>query len=485
MTDDEMVERLRLARQADAAAITRSAEHDRGARLSPPVAPHAPRPPWPIAVAAVAVAVAAVVLGALDWPGGHRESSVGVIGAPPASVVVPQTPTTIPAVAPSTVPGVPTTPSTPTTVTATTLAIASPAVPVGFAPESVTFVSPSDGWVAGSAPCASGVCLALVRTADGGHTWHGVGAPGVTLPSPSGGQGALSVRFADGNDGWIYTTDRSRASAASTLWSTHDAGQRWGQVTLTALTQGGQITAMEAAGGRVHVAVMSMADGKIVVESSPVGADSWTGTGTGVPIGAGPVPGTQLVFQGASGWILEDDRVVVGGARLDGEGGWSAWNPPCLTANGTAELAASTAADLVAVCDEGLWGPAANLASGAAVPSEWVFSSSDGGTSFHVAGRTPSSATAEEIASPSPSTIVIGGAASGAGNDALALTASFDGGRNWQTVYHGPAASTVADLGFTTLNQGVAVVSGQSRAFLVMTRDGGRHWAPVALTTGN
>ncbi|MHB8440156.1 MAG: hypothetical protein ACYDD4_13510, partial [Acidimicrobiales bacterium] len=70
----------------------------------------------------------------------------------------------------------PTTSSTPPTST-TTLPSGSP-VPSGFQAASVTFVSPTTGYVLGvDSGCAVGGCVALVRTSDTTGSWVSVGAP--------------------------------------------------------------------------------------------------------------------------------------------------------------------------------------------------------------------------------------------------------------------------------------------------------------------
>ena len=72
-------------------------------------------------------------------------------------------------------------------------------------------------------------------------------------------------------------------------------------------------------------------------------------------VGAGPVPSAQLVLAGDRGWILTVNRTVGDGARLT-NGTWQSWNPPCEETNGPAYLAASTATDVIAACEEGVYG---------------------------------------------------------------------------------------------------------------------------------
>jgi hypothetical protein len=285
----------------------------------------------------------------------------------------------------------------------------------------------------------------------------------------------VSVRFADSKDGWIYAVNPTR------VWSTHDGGSSWQAVHAAGLPATATITAMEASGGYVWIAVIPPNATTVHLEGSPVGMDAWTDVDTGVPIGGGPVPATQLVLHGSYGWLLENDRTVVSGARLNGAGQWIQWTPPCATANGTAALAASSATALVALCLEGTYGPAANLPAGAAssAPSTWLFTSSDGGTSFPPVARVTAGPTPSSVASPAPATIVRGGLQPNGTGEAGVLSASFNGGQSWQTVLQVPSVVQWNDLGFTTLTQGVAIASTQSGSTLYITRDGGQTWAPA------
>jgi hypothetical protein len=471
MTDDDaFIERLRRTLQAEAAAITPRPDGQPADHYPAPVPLRRGMPRWPLAVTAAAVVAAAVTLAALDWPSGGS-SRIGIVSPGPSTVPPPATvPTTMPSavVPPVTVPAGPRT----TFPTLTTIPPAAP-VPIGFAPLAVTFVTPFDGWAAGTAPCGKTSCLALAQTFDAGRSWRAApSVPSVTVSS-AGPSRPVSVRFANQMDGWIYTSNPTR------LYATHDGGVHWRQVATTVIASGSDIMAMETANGYVRVAVLWPAS-NIHVASAPVGSDTWTDADTGVPLGAGPVPSTQLVLHGAQGWLLEDDRTVVGGARLTSSGQWARWNPPCLTANGTATLAASTANDLVALCVEGEFGPAGNLPRGAATPSTWLFRSSDGGSTFQTVGALPATIGGFDMASPAASVIATEGQYGGSGLGS-GLSASFDGGHTWQTVGQFPGITNWADLGFTTLTQGVAIGIDQqsTRSFLYMTRDGGHHWAVV------
>jgi hypothetical protein len=319
----------------------------------------------------------------------------------------------------------------------------------------VTFVSPQDGWVLGTV----GGSLALARTQDGGVTWTSVTPPPTTFLSAYGGTGVNSIRFADQEDGWAY---------GSQLWATHNGGSTWAQVSLPGLnTSSGEtpIQGLETAAGTVNAVYFG--SGGFDIATSPTGSNAWVASPTTISFGAGPIPQAQLVIQGSSGWIVENDRVVVGGARLQ-SGAWSAWTAPCSTAGGQAALAASTTQDLIAVCDAGAW------TSG--TPTEEAFVSTNGGSSFgQLATALPAACQASGTVTSSSSAV----AAAGCGQE---IVATFNSGGSWSTVYTASAGSSVVYTGFTTPSQGVAIATGSGGVgSLVMTRNGGTTWAPVTI----
>lgn len=344
--------------------------------------------------------------------------------------------------------------SAPPTPRATQTPSASPSavagVPADFAPLSASFVSTSAGFALGTTACGAATCIALARTADGGHTWSALPPP--PLPATGAGQATpvRHVRFADARDGWAF---------GNQLWSTHDGGAHWARVPLPDIAE---VQSVEAAAGAVHALVVD--SGAVRILDSPVATDAWKGSTTTIPLGAGPVPQAQLSLQGSAGWAIEVDRTVVGGAQLNG-GRWTSWQPPCSSAGGFAALGAAAAATsrLDAVCVEGTYnGPAQSV---------HLYVSSDGGGSFQrIAAALPVS-TADGLAVATQSTVVV----SGHSANGDVLLGSFDGGAHWSTVYSGEQVRQ-GELGFTTATQGVAATG----THLLMTYDGGHHWDAVS-----
>jgi hypothetical protein len=148
------------------------------------------------------------------------------------------------------------------------------------------------------------------------------------------------IRFADANDGWVIEDG---------LWETHDGGSHWHVAPLVGLASGFTVMDVEAAGGFVQAAAFdNSSDSAIHLESSAVTKDAWTKAQTSVQLGAGAVPRAQIVLHGSSGGMIEVDRTVVGGARLQ-SGSWVSWTPPCSTTLGPSTLAVYDATHLIAV----------------------------------------------------------------------------------------------------------------------------------------
>ena len=496
MTDDELIERLRRTFEDRAGSIhpspgqvpttdlgsiasagptaiqsgavsdeRRTAEYE----LSPPTGPvpivgrigqAARRGPVLAGIGALAAA-AAVVVGVVALSSHGRAVQTGPTH--------PSTSTNAGTVAPGT--SVPPPTSVPTAVTAPPVV----AVPAGFRPFSVTFVSPDDGWVLGQVSSKA----VLTATTDGGATWAEINTPALpnldNLPP-------YNVRFADRNNGWIYTTGPSNQPAE--LWSTHNGGHTW-QLVPVPLT-GGTIGDLEAAGGQADMVVYGscpagaagcQGQAEVEILTSPAQLDDWVPSPFQPSIGAGPVFNPALTTWGTHGWLVDNNRTVVSGARLTPTSGWTDWTPPaCSKAGGAGLLAASSATDLVAVCAEGMWG---TPDPGTTPGHNWLFRSSDGGSSFTSVAPAPGSNPQSLTVAPgSGQTIVVA-------DSQLGLQASFDGGRRWTTVLPGLTNGTATNrggwygfVGFTTADQGVAVEYKPSPT-LYMTRDGGHTWSPV------
>lgn len=382
-----------------------------------------------------------------------------------------------------------------------------------FHPLSVTFVSLDTGWALGTVPCkSSGECLNLVKTTNQGRSWSTQPLPAklltladrpVTNGVPKGTPGfeklpaflfeldagfGLGTRFANAKDGWIYgTLPHSVSSVAPVLWATHNGGKTWRQLSVGPNPANSEILDLEAAGGTAYLMRTQTGPSYDVrVESTPVGSNNWHTDSTprlGLPAGGGQLQGA-IVLQGSVGWLVEgNDRGVTGSAQLVGNGKWAPWVPPCAAVGDTLVVpAASNASNLVAACQMGGYAsPLPQSApAGATLGSWWLYSSADGGQSF-VAGPRLGGNTypfTGLVASPVPGTMFLG--YGGFGARRTGLIGSFDGGHSWTFFSKG----SFFYLGFTSPTQGVGLLrtapNNMANTRMVMTFDGGRHWAKVS-----
>jgi hypothetical protein len=296
----------------------------------------------------------------------------------------------------------------------------------------------------------------------------------------------LQIRFANENDGWIYGSLEqpvrqgtiSYLRLVPRLWSTHDGGLVWRRQPLPWMSGQDVFLDLETANGSVY-AMAPNPKNDVTVERSPVGVDQWrsdTKVHFETPAGGGQLTGS-LVLQGAKGWLVEgNDRGVTGSAQLSPSGTWVPWTPPCSMVGGSFFVPSVTSTgELVSTCWIGGFGGERSTSDppGAATGSEWLYSSTNGGASFQVGPELrPVKAFLNigPLAAPAPHVLLLGRSTNGGG----VLSASFDGGVHWTTVYHG-----VADfLGFTSATQGVAIIGGPTTT-MIMTHDGGHHWQKV------
>jgi hypothetical protein len=335
-------------------------------------------------------------------------------------------------------------------------------VPLGFAATSVTFVSPEEAFVLGTAPCAKAPCTSILRTLDRGASWRGLPAPVVPLAAQSGvaaGQGVWGIRFANPWDGFVF---------GNGLWETTDGGERWAP----AASPGGSIVSLEVIDGQVLA---------ITGACSPnFGCGGQTGTLMRRPLAGGawtavsPVSGRgAIATQARVAAVLDGDDVIVtanGGISTVTHAG------PCSTAGIEApvSLAVTGPNGLALLC--GGDGAAGSV-------DKTVFVSDDLGAHWSVAGSPARGGDPEEMSAGSASQLVVA-AASGASM----LYYSADGGAQWTTAYYeGDGGLGFNDLGFTTPADGVAVYgpalsdsNAESRpGWLLLTSNGGASWHPV------
>jgi hypothetical protein len=319
----------------------------------------------------------------------------------------------------------------------------------------MTFVSASDGWVLGTAPCAVQPCTSIVRTTDGGASWVGIPAPKFPLDPSSWQTGLNYLRFANTLDGFAF---------GSQLWVTHDGGASWYEVSLP-----GRISDLETAAGVVYAAVAGQ-DGAITIYRSPASADAWSPV-PGLPADV-PDPGDtsplslgRITLHGSAAWI------ILGGQLYGSQTGVSWVREPvyCQPGYTMASTAAYSAQQLTVLC-------AGNSAAGS--EGKTLLSSDDGGASFSLAGTPPTGGDhLELLAEPTAQHIFIA-----TFSGATWLDVSGDGGNTWGsalTIDDGGLGWS--DFGFTTPSQGVAVEGNPAlgTSSMYMTWNAGQTWQEI------
>ncbi len=317
-------------------------------------------------------------------------------------------------------------------------------VPTGFQPVSMTFVSASEGWVLGTAPCAHAPCTSVVRTTDGGRTWVGIPAPKYPLSRYSFSKGLNKLRFADASDGFAY---------GSQLWVTHNGGSGWRRVRQVP----GYIVDLEASAGRVFAA--SQMSNRVTIYESPAGINSWHRV-SGLPRIAGL---GAITLHGTAAWIVLGDRLYSSQTGSH----WVRDSITCPANFALASVGAYSAQRITALC-------VGNAALGST--EKILYSSADGGSRFIRVGTAPVGGDGGLLAEATPRHVFVASSSA-----ATWIYVSTDGGRHWRTsLFLDDGGKGWSDFGFTTATQGVAI---DGRPFngshLYITRNAGTSWHKV------
>jgi hypothetical protein len=206
-------------------------------------------------------------------------------------------------------------------------------LPDKFIPATVTWVSPTKGYILGQAgtpgQCGaqqnSAICTSIAVTNDSGQTWAGVNAP--VVGAASGLAGVSQLRFLNGVDGWAYGPE---------LYATHDGGQQWQPVKTTIGTTTMQVTDLETINHRAYALWAKCTSASecfsYTLMSTPANADHWTPV-SGVPAtltagsaAGGTEPGSaSFEIGGSNGYLIAPDGSLYVGS-LPADGSPSSWH---------------------------------------------------------------------------------------------------------------------------------------------------------------
>lgn len=338
-----------------------------------------------------------------------------------------------------------------------------PPPPKGFEADSASFVSARTGFVLGARRCSRMPCRALLeKTVNGGKTWTSVPAPAVSLVPPFTGspRSAVStVRFENASDGWLFGPG---------LWATTDGGQQWRRMPLP-----GEVITLAASDG-VAFAASEPVDGGLnqaKLYKNQVGTTKWT-------LVRGLAPQNALTVSGHSVWVGVASGVD-GNLWTSTDSGqhWSKLSFRCPSSVISASaVAAASPADVALGCsDQGYPQPGLSVKE--------VFTSANGGRTFHLAGQPPEPGQVGTLAMPpgQPQVITMT-AASGASF----LYRSADGGKAWQQATYDDGGLGLRDLAYVSATTGYLIhfSGGPVIAYglgLMKTVNAGATWTTVAI----
>jgi photosystem II stability/assembly factor-like uncharacterized protein len=339
-----------------------------------------------------------------------------------------------------------------------------PPPPKGFEADSASFVSARTGFVLGARHCSRLPCKALLeKTVNGGKTWTSVPAPAVSLVppyTPSSRSSVGSVRFENASDGWLFDPG---------LWATTDGGKHWHRQSVP-----GNVIALAALDG-VAFAIGEPAEGGLYqarLYKNTVGTAKWT-------LVHGVSPQNALTVFGHSVWAGVASGVDGGLWRSTDSGKhWSslAFRCPSDVISASAIAAASTANVAIACSDQGFPQPGESVKE--------VFTSSNGGRTFHPQGGPPESGQVGTLAMPPGRPRVI---TMSAASGATYLYTSANGGKGWQTTAFFDGGLGLRDLAYVSANTGYVVHFGGSQPILaysqglLKTVNAGASWKAVSI----
>jgi photosystem II stability/assembly factor-like uncharacterized protein len=324
----------------------------------------------------------------------------------------------------------------------------------------VSFISPSTGWaLASGARCPQGRCRAVVlRTTDGGRSWHRVNTPKEVALRDAKRPGAVAgIAFANRRDGWLYGGD---------LWVTHDGGRHWARGRIANFTVESLAVAKSTVyvvGAACNTAGQQCQFGRLY--QAPIGGTRFRHA-SGLPqfgTAGGGFSGSVTV---AAGVAYLQEAHFASRLRLYAltSVGWVRRVAPCAANSGLfGTLTAAGPRALLEVC--------ANLGRGPGI-FERAYRSLDGGVSWRRLADPPAGTAAVAVAAASARRFVVV-------TESSRVDLSRDGGANWSTrlLSAHPRLGWV-QIEFVSPRVGYAV-PGQPHAALLRTTNGGLTWHPV------
>lgn len=323
----------------------------------------------------------------------------------------------------------------------------------GFFPESVSFVSQSEGFLWGSEGMSHRGVVA--RTIDGGRTWARRPSPAVN-DSFVGRHGDSQIRFASGEVGFVY---------GSRTFITRDGGRSWQRFATP-----GYIADLEAVNGRIWALVRPCETCAPVQLYSATAADPMLHRVGQVPVMHG-TSGAPEVASAASIAVSGDHvDVIVGSAAFWSTTNGRVWKrraDPCPTQVDSgpvrsALVSSTTSAGVVVACGYNVNGNN---------ETKRLYESGDSGAHWKAVPGVPSdTGYLQTLSAGGGSDIIIGTSRGGA-------QVSHDGGRSWAADM--PNGVRLSFVGFIDPSHIVAVADRADSAIgaFATSHDGGGSWS--------
>ena len=338
-------------------------------------------------------------------------------------------------------------------------------IPIGFRAQSLSWVSPTRGWILGTAPCASSTCTTVVGTSDGGGTWTTLGSMSAPLMLETDA-GVTEIRFADDLHGWAF---------GPALWATRDGGATWKKQRLPG--GGHRVLALAGDADAVYSVVSPCRINHVCHEPATLwrttaGGGTWTQVPVTLPVSSYAALAVRgaVAYAAVQSGELDPDVLDV---TVDGQT-WSARPDPCDKSNNEflTDVAPVSDTKVAILC-------VANI--GFSQAEKRVLRSNDTGQTTSPAGSPPRDGITSELAAAPNGTLAVtswGAAGSwiyrNAGGQTWTTSESLnDFGQGWNDV-----AFTTNEVGFV-VHGPAAVYPGNRPGELWKTQDGGLTWFRV------
>lgn len=335
-------------------------------------------------------------------------------------------------------------------------------IPEGFHAQSMSWISPTHGWMLGVAPCGQETCTTVVRTGDGGGTWTTLGtlrAP-LTLEETTG---VTAVRFADDLHGWAFDP---------ALWATADGGATWKR---QAPPGGGHVVLAVAGDGDAVYAVVSPCrlnhpcGQPVTLWRTTVESGVWTQVPITLPVATTAVLAVHGLVAYLVAPLFSFDGVLE--ATTDGQQ-WSSRPNPCDAAHDEtlSDVAPVSDTEVALLC---VGDPGFGMAE------KRVLRSGDTGQTTRPAGTTPINGITSRLAAASNGTLMVSSFSDGSwlyrnagGRTWTTSVSDADGGQGWNDLVF-----TTNRIGFVIHGPWAFCCGGPGD--LWETTDGGITWTPM------